>query len=236
MAQLAAYLKIFKIMLSFGLIAEGITDFVVLENILFGFFKDEEPEIRYLQPIRDATDDAARFGGWVRVFEYCGSQKLLQAFEFCDYLIVQIDTDCCHETGYDVSPLDAQNRKLTPEILVEKVEERLKKVISNRFEANLEGAAHDFWENYGHRLPFAVSVEAIECWLLPLHLEGKFQADTNNCLKKLDKKGIKLWNKQANQYEKASNDFSKHKVLMKVYPENPTLKLFVEKLLPLKAF
>ncbi|MEY4936228.1 MAG: hypothetical protein RIS64_2587 [Bacteroidota bacterium] len=48
-------------MLSIGLIAEGITDFVVLENILFGFFKGTEPEIRHLQPIRDATDNEVRF-------------------------------------------------------------------------------------------------------------------------------------------------------------------------------
>jgi hypothetical protein len=235
MERLAAYLKIFKIMYSFGLIAEGITDFVVLENILLGFFKNVEPEIRHLQPIRDTTDDDARFGGWVRVFEYCNSSKLLQAFQFCDYLIVQIDTDCCSEKGYDVSPLDMENRKLTPEMLVERVEKRLKMVISSNIEANSQQTVQDFWENYGHRLIFAVSVEAIECWLLPLHLDNKFQADTNNCLKKLDKKGIKLWNKQASLYEKASNAFSKHKVLMKVYPENPTLKLFVEKLLLLKA-
>ncbi|MEN9612537.1 MAG: hypothetical protein RLZZ628_3351 [Bacteroidota bacterium] len=221
---------------SFGLIAEGITDFVVLENILWGFFKDAAPEIRHLQPLRDATDDVVRFGGWVRVFEYCRSSKLLQAFQFCDYLIVQIDTDCCHETGYEVSPLDAQNHKLSPEALVEKVEERLKTVISTAIEGHYQGSVGEFWENYGHRLIFAVSVEAIECWLLPLHLEGKFQADTHNCLKKLDKKGVKLWNKQVKSYEKASNDFSKPKILMKLYPENPTLKIFVEKLLTLKTF
>ncbi len=222
-------------MLSIGLVAEGVTDFVVLENILFGFFKDVEPEIRHLQPIRDATDDAVRFGGWVRVFEYCASSKLLQAFQFCDYLVVQIDTDCCQEIGYEVSPLDGQNRKLTPEFLVAKVEERLKNVISIGVETNKLLSVSEFWENYGHRLLFAISVDAIECWLLPLHLEGKFRADTNNCLKKLDKKGTKLWNKQVNVYEKASRDYSKHKTLMKLYAENPSLKLFVEKLFLLKT-
>jgi hypothetical protein len=52
-------------------------------------------------------------------------------------------------------------------------------------------------------------------------------------LKKLDKKGISLWNKEVRNYEKASKDYSKQKVLMKLYDQNPTLKLFVEKLVVL---
>jgi hypothetical protein len=217
-------------MLSFGLIAEGITDFAVLENILFGFFKDSEPKIRELQPLRDATDDAARFGGWVKVFEYCRSSKLLNDLQTSDYLIIQIDTDCCHETGYDVSPLDAQNQKLTPDALAEKVEKQLKSVISAGISVNPLLTESEFWSNYGHRILFAVSVEAIECWLLPLHLENKMQADTNNCLAKLSRKGILLGAKKQRDYNNASAAFAKHKKLMVVYAKNPSLKRFVEQL------
>ena len=43
---------------TFGLIAEGPTDHVVLENILVGYFNDPDltQSIRELQPLRDATD------------------------------------------------------------------------------------------------------------------------------------------------------------------------------------
>ena len=44
-------------MATFGIIAEGITDQYVIENILRGFFADaaEEPVVNYVQPPLDAT-------------------------------------------------------------------------------------------------------------------------------------------------------------------------------------
>jgi len=44
-------------MASFALITEGITDQVAISAILYGLY-DEEPEIRPVQPLRDATDEA----------------------------------------------------------------------------------------------------------------------------------------------------------------------------------
>ena len=55
-------------MLNFGVIAEGPTDQTVIENILLGYFEDqdEEPNIRYIQPPRQLTETPA---GWGHVFK-----------------------------------------------------------------------------------------------------------------------------------------------------------------------
>ena len=97
-------------MVSFALVTEGITDQVCLEAVLGGWYKgsEEEVEVNSLQPLRDTTDEARQSqespGGWERVFEYCSSLEYLKsALEFNDYLIIQIDTDCCDHVNFGVS-------------------------------------------------------------------------------------------------------------------------------------
>ncbi len=43
-------------MITFGLIAEGPSDQVVIENILVGYFDNPDIIIKPLQPLRDQTD------------------------------------------------------------------------------------------------------------------------------------------------------------------------------------
>jgi len=66
-------------MMVFGLITEGITDQIVIENILMGYFDKSEDELEFkeLQPLRDETDEnkTQNYGGWDKVIEYCGSSK-----------------------------------------------------------------------------------------------------------------------------------------------------------------
>ena len=74
-------------MVSFGLVSEGPSDQIVIENILFGLFKNPDLAINRLQPKpREA-------GNWVKVLDYCSSSEFKSALTFNDYLIVQIDTD-----------------------------------------------------------------------------------------------------------------------------------------------
>ena len=44
-------------MKEFGLVTEGISDQIVLENLLFGFFNNKNIPIEPLQPLRDTTDE-----------------------------------------------------------------------------------------------------------------------------------------------------------------------------------
>jgi len=78
-------------MAKFGLITEGITDQIVIENILCGFYRDYDDldeEISPLEPPRDETDMKqaySEFGtGWSAIFNYlsetrCCEDKLKKA-------------------------------------------------------------------------------------------------------------------------------------------------------------
>ena len=44
-------------MISFRLITEGLTEQIVIENILAGYFKNPDLDIRPLQPERDQKDE-----------------------------------------------------------------------------------------------------------------------------------------------------------------------------------
>lgn len=212
-------------MATFGLVAEGVTDHVVLENILIGYFNDPDLVVRPLQPLRDATDTLSEsFGGWYNVFEYCQSSVFKEAFVQNDYLVVQIDTDCSHHKHFDVPPKNGE----TIEQFIERIVAKFDGLMLNSF-----GEA--FFEMYQKRILFAISVDEIECWLLPLYCSDKARSSVNNCLHKLNqvlmknkKEAINPSRKEPRVYEKLSRDFCKHKILKSHYAQNPSLKYFVE--------
>ena len=63
-------------MTNFGLITEGLTDQIVIENILRGYFKNPDLDIRPLQLERDKDDENkfTGYGSWSQVFAYCRSR------------------------------------------------------------------------------------------------------------------------------------------------------------------
>ena len=209
---------------TFGLIAEGPTDFAVLENILVGFFNDPDMSeyIRHLQPLRDATDEQYGPGGWTRVVEYCKSSVFQEAFEQNDYLLIQIDTDCLHEKPFE---LDV---KQAVEPLVNAVIEKFRVLIKEAFEA-------DFYDKYAEKMLFAVAVDEIECWLLPLYFLDYKAAATNNCLHKLNMQLGKnrekiIKEKEPRHYDKLSRPFIKNKILTASSSRNPSFHIFLEAL------
>lgn len=56
-------------MTTFGLIAEGITDQVVIENILIGYFNNPDIIVNPLLPLRDETDKnrVDNYSNWLKV-------------------------------------------------------------------------------------------------------------------------------------------------------------------------
>lgn len=91
---------------TFGLISEGPSDFVVIRHVLAGLLATPDVTLNALQPITDATGGLKTPGGWVEVLRFCGSSRFEAAFQFNDYLIVQIDADVCEERGFDVPRRD----------------------------------------------------------------------------------------------------------------------------------
>ncbi|KPA12860.1 hypothetical protein MHK_006933 [Candidatus Magnetomorum sp. HK-1] len=216
-------------MITFGFITEGVTDQIIIEYILNGFFNSDDIDINELQPIRDETDKnrLGNYGGWTLVFEYCKSTKFREALTFFDYIIIQIDTDVCEEKHYGISKRDNEGNELKPIDLIEKVKKKFKNEI----------IGNDLFTKYEEKIIFAISVHSIECWLLPLYYADNRKGKITNCLRSLNDVINKRKNFTIDQthknprfYEKIAKQFLKHKTLMKVYKHNPSLKLFIEEI------
>ncbi len=213
---------------TFGLIAEGPTDQRVLSNLLIGYFNDPDAKssIRPLQPILDATDKPGH-GGWTLVLAYIQSVEFREAINELDFLIVQIDTDRLQEAPFDLQKLDEMGRQVSPEILIERTAAKLNTFISNALGV-------DFLPEYESRIIFAVAVDEIECWLLPLHFTDKTRAATNNCTHKIEellrKQHALPLDKSPRRYDEISKGFRKNAVFKSCYDKNVSLRIFIENL------
>ncbi len=222
-------------MKTFGIISEGITDQRVLDNILCGYFKDMDltEYIRFIQPFRDNTDkeQVAGYGGWLNVFEFCSSRRFLEAFEQNDYLLIQIDTDRSEDANYDIKKRNDEGILYTPEELINKVIEKFR----NLFQTN-------FTEQYPSiedRIIYAICVNEIECWLLPIFYTNSLAEATNNCIFRLNEKLNEKFgfyidpNNKTNsedKYYKVSKHYLKNKNLLASFKKNISLKVFIESL------
>lgn len=145
-------------MASFALITEGITDQVAISAVLYGLY-DEEPEIRPVQPLRDATDEARQGNraGWEKVFEYCSLDDFAAVFATNDYVIIQVDTDVCGHANFPVALVDENGERSAADLVDE-----VKSFINTKISAAI-------LETYGKRIFYAISVHSLECWLMPVH-------------------------------------------------------------------
>ena len=152
-------------MKDFGLAGEGVTDQIVLENVLFGLYGDvdefDEDEIAYLQPLLDATDEDG-LGSWTRLFTYLDNKRFRADVLNHQFVIIQVDTDVAvADGGFDVGLVDENNKPLPVEGVVDKVKHRLI--------AQIDGAKEGFYDEHKENIVFAISVHSLECWLFNLH-------------------------------------------------------------------
>lgn len=160
-------------MASIGLICEGVSEINVMTRIVSKYLGDEV----FVNPIEPETkmENGALvqngYGGWQQVLSHCNDETVERILEYNDYLVVQIDTDACIQVGYDVNPLDETGQQKTAEVFYHEVKERLLKNISPEVQEKYEG-----------RIIFAICMNEIECWLLPLYYSDKNRCKTNNCI------------------------------------------------------
>lgn len=211
-------------MKTFGLITEGVTDQAIISNILFGFFKNKDLLISPLQPIFDETDKSRQYnlGGWGNMINYLRSDQFKQSFQYCDYQIIQIDTDICEDYGISKNE---DGRPLSVNELIIKVEEYLISVIGQ------------FYENISERVIFAISVHMIECWLLTLYYVDDKRLKIAGCLNTLNQVlarkidyTIDPDNKDYKFYKEISKPYAKNKIISKHFVHNPSLLIFWNKL------
>ena len=209
----------------FGIIAEGPTDQTVIENILLGYFQEqeEEPVINYIQPPRPLSERAA---GWTNVFNSLRRKDYEGALQYNDYLIIHIDTDVQEEPGFNV-PRRVDCNELTVSERVERVIQRLRQEIDT-----------DFYNTNSHRILFAIAVDTIECWLLPLLYKDKKAAKITGCieaanraLRKAGRNALSAGeNKFIAAYEELSSEYRRRKTLMECHDKSSSLTLFINAL------
>ncbi|MEA2028854.1 MAG: phage tail protein [Campylobacterota bacterium] len=208
-------------MAKFGLACEGITDQIVIENILCGYYKDYDDldeEIQPLQPPRDETDTKqADFSNWELLLDYLSQKRFRDDVLNSEYVIIQIDTDDSGHTNFGVSHYDENNIELSISTLVDNVQDKLIEQIDKN---------EKFYQSNHTKIIFAISVHSLECWILPLYKDKNNK--TKNCHKELQRHVDASKNYQ--NYDKLTRDFTKYKKLMKIVPKSESFQIFVNKL------
>lgn len=166
----------------FAIVGEGITDQIVLRNIILAYHDDREPEplVVFEQPPLDTTGAAGLApapGGWSLVVRYLRARRYLQALQLNRYVVIQIDTDIADDLG--VRRPDTASDDDFIELVIQKL-------CSHIEPADLE--------RIRDRLLFAIGFDEIECWLLPAvfdRSEKPSLAKITGCLEALNRKLLK---------------------------------------------
>jgi hypothetical protein len=215
-------------MTTIGILSEGRTDQEVIRQVLLGFFgRSDFLEINAFFPPEVPLPGEPEEGGWTVLKRRLQDGHHRQALQFNDYIVIHIDTDRCEDKGYDVSRREpTTGLDLEPDVLRKAAIARLR-----------EWMGSDFYEKYGHKVLFAVAVNTIECWLLPL-LEGKpakqgktagCERAANEALKLAGRDSLGYGNK-LRRYAEEAEPYSKRKTLMAAGPLNPSLRAFLDEL------
>lgn len=215
-------------MTTIAILSEGRTDQEVIEQVLRGFFeRAEEPEIHKVFPPEVPPLGEPHEGGWTVLKQRLESGYHRQALQFNDYVVIHIDTDVCEEPGFDVPRREpGGGPEHEPDALREATIERL-----------VDWLGRDFYGKYGSRVLFAIAVDSIECWLLPL-LEDKpaKQRKTTGCRAAADAALARAGKPSLGAYERlryyaeAARPYRKRKTLMSKGPRNPSLAAFLREL------
>jgi hypothetical protein len=203
---------------TFAGIVEGVTDKRVIANILAGYFNNPDIKIAWLQPRDTIANTKEPPAGWTRVLKYCKSEQFKQAFQENEYVIIHIDTDVSPNETFDVPHHNENGELLTTEQLIAKVVNKFRSLIGE-----------DFYDQYADKIIFAIAVHSIECWLLPLCLPDQ-TAEIDDCLNLLKRDLPSFRAKDHKYYQRISMEYANQNSLLKLYPENPSLKIFVEEL------
>lgn len=153
----------------FGIISEGATDQITIQNILCGFFENEElgDEVIFLLPPTGRNGAS----NWRTVLKYLAKEDFRNDLLNCDYLILQIDTDVSTDLHHSDEFGVTYDESLPLLDFIDNVKSMLVSKINS--------GDSDFYEAYAERIIFAISVHSIECWFVAFFAEtpGVFKCD-----------------------------------------------------------
>ncbi|MCU0321255.1 MAG: hypothetical protein MUE72_02495 [Chitinophagaceae bacterium] len=206
--------------MTIGIISEGITDRPVLKALLESYFKSFGHAITYTPT--SLLPENEESVGWSKVLAYIASERFRDAFDFTSYIIIQIDSDSHFEIGFDVP------YQQSTELLIEEIKLKL-----------IEKIGNEFYQAHSDRIIFAISINEIECWLLPFYATKPAHiSKENNCIHTLNTYLNKLgFTLPAGKHKKESLPFyleAAKKVLdkktfLRVYKKNLSLRFFIER-------
>jgi len=138
-------------------------------------------------------------------------------------MIIQVDTDCAQDFGVEVP--SGKYADVWPEI-VERVKSRL-----------IDAMPAGLYAEHANRIIFAIAVDSIECWLLPLFTQQNKRAKTTGCLgelnQQLKKFGFTIDAKQKNKgghYQKVVRKIKKRKDVEAMTKHQPSFRAFLDQL------
>ncbi|OQP40070.1 hypothetical protein A4H97_17810 [Niastella yeongjuensis] len=198
---------------------EGLTDFIVIKNLLIGFFNDKNLPVTRLLPKQ--TEPV----GWGNLFNYLSTLEFREGVDYSDYTIIQVDTDKCEEWKDDLKHIGDDDSQVST--FIDKVITSLIKRIGSDY----------YYENEDKFL-FAICIHDMECWLMPFNSnQPAHYSKMVGCQKAIEniaiKKGFSIHQKnyeEGKSYQTLSEDMKKNKILMQKHALNPSLKIFIETL------
>ncbi len=217
-----------------GLIAEGASELRILKHLI-GRYLGTEHDVNEIQPKTDNKGTQIVPGGWDRVittFEHENTVK--EALVENDYILIQIDTDQAQTAPFSVCVTDEQGQCCTPEVLYQRVSERILNHIPN-----IDGEQKK-------KIILAICISEIECWLLPIYYSDNKRCKTTGCVKLLNDKlcihkiaPLPLGNKNSvearNTYNVVLRNIKKPKEIEECAQYNYGFTRFVEQLKAIKS-
>jgi len=219
-------------MVTIGLISEGMTDHIVIKNVISGYLDDADVYVTELQPRIDPNDAtiALDAGNWDQVFKYCKNSDFEDGLKSNPslHIVIHLDSDVFRTKEVPEKYRFEFNRKDGTVLTT-------KEIVSEIISLLITEIGQKIYDKYADRILFAIAVDATECWLLPFYETGKARSKEVNCLKTLNRKisakfPFTIDKKKPKYYFKVAKPLLKHKNFIKLYQHNPSLHLFCEQL------
>lgn len=177
MGTLEVCLQIFSNLqaMKIALITEGVSEYTIVEHILFGYIGNDDLIINQIQP-KVVNQKQVTVGGWAEVIAYCQRPEIHDILIENDFLIVQIDSDQSQTPPFSVNHIDNQSEQKKPDQLLRDIIERLQSLF-----------IHEIYQKFQSRIIFAICIHTIECWLLPVVLNDHHRSSTTNCVNRLNR-------------------------------------------------